>query len=65
MNLKEAQFDMRQAYCGGGPGVLASGIVWVISGLIAIFFYKSNQYFGFLLWRNDDSSSRNHAVKVM
>ncbi|MEM0914502.1 MAG: hypothetical protein AAGK09_07815 [Planctomycetota bacterium] len=32
MNFDEAQQDMRHAYLGGGPGLLASGAVWIAAG---------------------------------
>jgi hypothetical protein len=35
MTIKEAQQDFRRAYVGGGPGVLVSGIVWLIAAAIA------------------------------
>ena len=34
MDLKTAQSAMRIAYVSGAPGVLVSGIVWVVAGLI-------------------------------
>lgn len=34
MEFIEAQRDMRRAYVNGGLGVLVSGIVWVLSGLV-------------------------------
>ncbi len=34
MDFSEAQRDMRRAYANGGVGVLVSGIVWVIAGLV-------------------------------
>ncbi|NJK43736.1 MAG: hypothetical protein HC933_05135 [Pleurocapsa sp. SU_196_0] len=36
MTIAEAQHDMRQAYFGGSPGVLASGLVWLASGVVAL-----------------------------
>lgn len=36
MTFNDAQYDMRYAYFGGGPGVLASGIVWIVAGLVAL-----------------------------
>lgn len=36
MNFTEAQEDMRASYFGGGPGVFASGAVWLASGVTAI-----------------------------
>lgn len=37
MNLDDAQKNMRDAYVGGGPGMLVSGIVWVIAGAVGQF----------------------------
>lgn len=37
MNFTEAQEDMRTSYFGGGPGVLASGVVWLTSGIATMF----------------------------
>ncbi len=34
MDFGEAQRDMRTAYANGGVGVLVSGLVWVIAGLV-------------------------------
>ncbi len=34
MNINAAQLEMRRAYVNGGIGVLVSGIVWVIAGLV-------------------------------
>ena len=36
MTIREAQHDMRQAYVAGGPGVFASGVVWVLGGATAL-----------------------------
>ena len=35
MTIEEAQQDFRRAYVGGGPGVLVSGLVWLIAAVIA------------------------------
>lgn len=35
MNILEAQKDMRHGYYGGAPGLLVSGIVWLVAGSIA------------------------------
>jgi len=35
MHLGEAQRDMRQAYVNGGVGILVSGLVWAVAGLVA------------------------------
>ena len=34
MDIQAAQSDMRQAYFGGGAGVLASGLVWLSAGIV-------------------------------
>lgn len=49
MLISEAQHDLRRAYVGGGPGVVISGIVWLVAawtqhnqgvgaGFAALFF---------------------------
>lgn len=35
MNIIKAQQDMKHAYYGGGPGMLVSGLVWLLAGLLA------------------------------
>ena len=35
MTIEEAQEDFRRAYVGGGPGVLVSGLVWLVAAAIA------------------------------
>jgi hypothetical protein len=35
MTIEEAQQDFRRAYVGGGPGVLVSGLVWLLAAVIA------------------------------
>lgn len=37
MNFQEAQKDMRDAYVGGGAGVLISGLVWLTAGIVALY----------------------------
>jgi len=37
MNISQAQKDMRQAYNGGGTGAFVSGLVWILSGIVAIY----------------------------
>lgn len=32
--LSEAQRDLSQAYAGGAPGVLVSGLVWLVAGVV-------------------------------
>lgn len=34
-SITAAQADMREAYYGGGPGVISSGTVWLIAGFVA------------------------------
>lgn len=41
MNINEAQSDMRYAYMAGSTGILISGLIWIIAGLIS--FFHSNQ----------------------
>jgi len=36
MNFLDAQKDMRYGYLGGGVGMLVSGMVWLVAGLIAL-----------------------------
>ncbi|MDO9488712.1 MAG: hypothetical protein Q7J32_10090, partial [Sphingomonadaceae bacterium] len=31
MLVSEAQQDLRRAYVGGGPGVMISGLVWLVA----------------------------------
>ncbi len=37
MDIAAAQKDLRNAYYDGVPGVLISGLVWLLSGLVAFF----------------------------
>lgn len=32
--VADAQRDMRQAYCGGAPGIFASGLVWIVAAFV-------------------------------
>ena len=41
MKFEDAQKDMNFAYCGGATGVLVSGLVWCIAGIVALLY--SNQ----------------------
>ena len=41
MKFEEAQKDMNFSYFGGGTGVLVSGLIWCIAGLVALL--SSNQ----------------------
>lgn len=36
MKFEEAQQDMNFSYFGGGTGVLVSGLVWCIAGVVAL-----------------------------
>ena len=36
-DLSGAQADMRFAYCGGGAGMLASALVWLIAAIVTAF----------------------------
>lgn len=35
MEFADLQRDMRRAYVNGGIGVLVSGIVWIVAGLVS------------------------------
>lgn len=37
MTINQAQANMRDSYFGGAPGLLVSGLVWTIAGLVAAF----------------------------
>ena len=37
MIIADAQKDMRDAYLGGGPGILISSIVWLTAGIVAVY----------------------------
>jgi hypothetical protein len=37
MSISEAQVDMRQGYCSGGAGVLASALAWSVAAGVAVF----------------------------
>jgi hypothetical protein len=37
LTLTQAQADMRSGYFNGAPGILVSGLVWLVSGLFAVF----------------------------
>ncbi|MGI4879204.1 MAG: DUF7010 family protein, partial [Janthinobacterium lividum] len=34
MLISDAQQDLRRAYVGGGPGVMVSGVVWLVATFI-------------------------------
>lgn len=40
--VTEAQADMKQAYFWGIPGVMCSGTVWLIAGLVALLYTPFN-----------------------
>ena len=35
MNVKESQQDLRSAYVNGIAGVIVSGLVWLVAGIMA------------------------------
>ena len=37
LSFSQAQADMRHGYCYGAPGVLVSGLVWLVATLVAQF----------------------------
>ena len=49
MNFEEAQKDMRNAYLGGGSGVLISSLVWLTAGMLAIYTSKQTSLIVFFV----------------
>lgn len=49
MNFKEFQKDMRIAYLGGGTGILASGLIWLISGLSGMYLTQETSILIFFI----------------
>jgi len=49
MSIEEAQKDMRNAYLGGGSGVLISGLVWLAAGILAIYTSKQTSLIVFFV----------------
>ena len=37
MIFDDAQKNMNDAYFGGGTGVLASGLIWSVAGIVAVY----------------------------
>lgn len=48
-SFKQAQQDMNKAYFYGVPGIICSGTVWLVAGLVA-FFYQANAGIGTLIF---------------
>lgn len=48
-SIKDAQKDMRLAYFDGFPGVLTSGLVWLISGVMALMMSPKAGMLGLVL----------------
>jgi len=49
MDINEAQKDMHLSYLGGGAGVLASGLIWLITGAVAFYYTKQTTILIFFL----------------
>ncbi|NRB60456.1 MAG: hypothetical protein HRU50_11030 [Winogradskyella sp.] len=49
MTFKEFQKDMRVAYLGGGTGIFASGLIWLISGLSGMYLTKQTSILIFFI----------------
>lgn len=49
MTLLDAQADMRRGYFGGGPGVIVSGTVWLIAGIVAPVISEQASVFALLI----------------
>ncbi|MCW8855897.1 MAG: hypothetical protein OQJ95_00930 [Kangiella sp.] len=37
MTITDAQQDMRRSYYGGAPGVVTSGLIWLMAGMVAVY----------------------------
>lgn len=37
LNIKEAQTDMRVGYLNGFTGVIVSGVVWLVAGIVSVY----------------------------
>lgn len=37
MTITDAQQNMRRAYYGGAPGVVTSGLIWLIAGFVTLY----------------------------
>lgn len=48
-SIKDAQKDMRTAYFDGFPGILASGLVWLTSGFMALMVSPKAGMLGLVL----------------
>jgi hypothetical protein len=75
MRISDAQQDLRRAYVGGGPGVMISGIVWLVAtwvqhtqgvaaGFAALFFggmliFPLTKLICRAVFRRPNESSRN------
>ena len=49
MSVSEAQVDMRQGYCSGGAGILASTVAWSIAAGIAVSGSAHNAVWALLI----------------
>ena len=42
MTLTDAQQNMRRSYYGGAPGVVSSGLIWLIAGAVTVYSTPKN-----------------------
>ena len=49
MSFSDAQADMRQGYCSGGTGILASAIAWSVAAGVAVFGSTQNAVWALLI----------------
>ncbi|MGY0558758.1 DUF7010 family protein [Lysobacter sp. A421] len=49
MVISEAQVDMRQGYCSGGAGILASALAWSVATGVAVFGSAQNAVWALLI----------------
>ena len=62
-----AQSDMRRSYFFGAPGVLASGLVWLIASTVAALNSEKGRKRGQILWCvvRSEFTSANPNLKVL
>lgn len=49
MQLEDLQSNMRQAYMGGGPGVLVSAATWLVAGALTFYFNETTGIIAFFI----------------
>lgn len=49
MSVSETQVDMRQGYCSGGAGILASALAWSVAAGVAVSGSSQNAVWALLI----------------